>query len=230
VNVYVQQDVDEFYNMLFDRIEAEMKGSPQAELLDERFGGKLVHLVESRECEHVSAREEPYHALQCEVKGKASLLDSLHTYIAGDLLAGDNKYHCSQCDKLVDAVKSTRIGTLPTNLVLHLKRFDFSLITFERQKVNDRFEFPRELDMAEFMAPRDTTIVDDGGTVYDLNGVLVHTGTSDTGHYYSYICDQATGSWHQFNDSMVTPFDPSTLPEVAFGGDCPHSAYMLFYR
>ena len=35
---------------------------------------------------------------------------------------------------------------------------------------------------------------------YKLKGVVVHTGTADFGHYYSYI-QVREGEWYEFNDS-----------------------------
>ena len=80
---------------------------------------------------------------------------------------------------------------------------------------------------------------------FELVGVLVHTGTAESGHYYSYIRDRFspddTPSWFEFNDSEVSLFDPSTIPENCYGGSesisatgyvipKSFSAYMLFYQ
>jgi hypothetical protein len=77
--------------------------------------------------------------------------------------------------------------------------------------------------------------------LYELAGVLVHTGTADSGHYFSYVkersdqpgtsphSDQELGSasatdskndkdWLCFNDMHVFPFDPSGLSSACFGG------------
>ena len=42
---------------------------------------------------------------QCEVKNKKSLDESLQLYIKEEVLEGDNKYLCAQCDKKVNAAK-----------------------------------------------------------------------------------------------------------------------------
>ena len=57
---------------------------------------------------------------------------------------------------------------------------------------------------------------------------MVHVGTANAGHYYSYIRTPATGQWLQFNDDLVTPFDDSALEAQTFG-DAPHNAFILFY-
>jgi ubiquitin carboxyl-terminal hydrolase 34 len=47
----------------------------------------------------------PAHLLQCEVKNKKNVEESLQLYIQEEILEGDNKYLCAQCDKKVDAAK-----------------------------------------------------------------------------------------------------------------------------
>jgi hypothetical protein len=55
-------------------------------------------------------------------------------------------------------------------------------------------------------------------------------GTTDSGHYYSFIRDRSKGSgnmgeWYEFNDSSVTPFDPKDLPAETFGGTTKSTTY-----
>ena len=95
------------------------------------------------------------------------------------------------------------------------------------------------------------------GCDYALVGVLVHSGTSDSGHYYSFIKERqarsaegsGSGDWMHFNDTLVEPFDPRDIPKCCYGGaepvmqwdaelhkqvqrtqPKPNSAYMLFYE
>ncbi|CAM9149145.1 unnamed protein product, partial [Phaeothamnion confervicola] len=55
--------------------------------------------------------------------------------------------------------------------------------------------------------------------LYQLAGVVVHMGTANNGHYYSY-CRERGGArrWFEFNDSVVAAFDPSNLEAECFGG------------
>jgi ubiquitin carboxyl-terminal hydrolase 34 len=52
---------------------------------------------------------------------------------------------------------------------------------------------------------------------YRLKGVVAHVGGVDSGHYYSFIRVQ-DGSWLEFNDSVVTPFNEGNIPRECFGG------------
>ena len=115
-----------------------------------------------------------------------------------------------------------------------------------RSKINDRFEFPHEIDMSPYNVeylknPQQPPTPD----VFELVGVLVHSGTAESGHYYSYIRERPvnpTGSerWVEFNDADVAPFDISNIADQCFGGltdPSPYTcytkhwnAYMLFYQ
>lgn len=88
MNVAVQMDVDEFFNILFDRLESSVKSTPQEELFKKQYGGKLVQQIKSKDCEHISEREDSFFSIQCEVKNKKSLEESLQLYVQGEILDG----------------------------------------------------------------------------------------------------------------------------------------------
>jgi ubiquitin C-terminal hydrolase len=44
--------------------------------------------------------------------------------------------------------------------------------------------------------------------LYELAGVLVHSGSAEAGHYYSYIKVKENGKWYEFNDSRISEFNP----------------------
>jgi len=69
---------------------------------------------------------------------------------------------------------------------------------------------------------------------YALVGIIIHTGTAQAGHYYSYIKQrkllypdefpdekqfgQLHDVWYEFNDNIIRPFDMANLEESCFGG------------
>ncbi|KPI39417.1 Ubiquitin carboxyl-terminal hydrolase 34 [Cyphellophora attinorum] len=243
IDVTVQMDVDEFFNLLFDRIETGLSDSEEKTAFQGFYGGQIVQQIKSKECSHISERPEPFSVVPIEIKGKASLEDGLKGFVEGETLQGDNKYSCTSCNKHVDAVKRACFKHLPDNLIFNLKRFDYDIMTGARAKLNDRFEFPETIDMAPYTlkSVMNSDIADESD-IFELTGVIVHSGSAEIGHYYSYIreCPPATstqGSWTQFNDADVTRFSPSEIADQCFGGYSdnstfakPYNGYMLFYR
>ncbi|KAF3938205.1 hypothetical protein ABW19_dt0203147 [Dactylella cylindrospora] len=264
IDVGIQMDVEEFYNLLCDRIESQISPAEAKKDFRDFFGGVFVQQIKSMECEHISEREESFSAIQCDIKGKKNLQESLKAYVEGETLNGDNKYSCTNCNAHVDAIKSknriadlpipsrTCLKHIPNQVIFHLKRFEFDLRTMNRSKINDAFEFPTRIDMYPYTME---AINGDSKEMkvdeFELVGVLVHSGTAETGHYYSYIKDRAGKQldgmplWFEFNDAEVSTFDPSTIPSNCFGGPDsltgkdgllnhsymkPYSAYMLFYE
>ena len=115
-----------------------------------------------------------------------------------------------------------------------------------RSKINDKFEFPSELDMAPYHIDnlKETNHIA-SSDIFELVGVLVHSGTAESGHYYSYIRERPVNpcygsSWVEYNDADLTRFDPSNIPDQCFGGladTSPYTpwlkhwnAYCLFYQ
>ncbi|PHH89690.1 hypothetical protein CDD83_5496 [Cordyceps sp. RAO-2017] len=250
IDIHNQMDVDEFYSLLFDRWEGQLLRPEDKRTLRSFYGGQLVQQVKSKECEHISERLEPFSAIQCDIKGKGTLEESLQAYVDGEIMEGDNRYKCSTCDHHVVAVKRACLKDVPDNVMFHLKRFDFNLRTLQRSKINDHFSFPRTIDLRpytiEHLSEAGSDVAEED--VFELVGILVHSGTAESGHYYSYIKERPSAadndSWIEFNDDVVTPWDPSLMAGSTFGGpdsrpvyetngiiyDKSYSAYMLFYQ
>jgi len=56
--------------------------------------------------------------------------------------------------------------------------------------------------------------------LYELVGVLVHSGSANSGHYYSYIKERhedSQGRWLEFNDTTVRVFDIGALADKCYG-------------
>ena len=244
IDIRIQMDVDEFYNLLFDRLEGQIIDEDQRKRFRRFYGGHTVQQIKSRDCPHVSEKSESFSAIQCEIQGKSNLAQSLQDLVAGEMMEGDNMYRCGTCGSLVNAVKRACFKDLPDNIMLHLKRFDYDLTTFTRRKINSHFEFPMEIDMSPYKIEH---LIDESSPcqpdMFTLVGVLVHIGSAESGHYYSYVRDvsQDPRRWIEFNDSDVRQFDPADIGDSCYGGyESPawgspvyeklKSAYMLFYQ
>jgi ubiquitin C-terminal hydrolase len=156
-------------------------------------------------------------------------------------------------------------ASMPKTLCVQLNRFQFQG-NGTCVKLNDRLAFPMVLDLAPFCKPPkvehegdgegddadmdfgvDIEEIPDSGEslIYDLKGIVVHSGQFSFGHYYSFAEDPISGKWLKLDDDQVSEFDLADLESECFGGiqttvnkwtNCVYktektaSAYMLFYR
>lgn len=88
IDVHVQMDVDEFYNLLFDRWESQILSRADKKAFRAFYGGEIVQQIKSKECPHISERLEPFSAIQCDILGKPTLVDSLNAYVEGEVMEG----------------------------------------------------------------------------------------------------------------------------------------------
>ncbi|KAJ3435063.1 ubiquitin carboxyl-terminal hydrolase faf-y-related [Anaeramoeba flamelloides] len=273
INPLVQMDAFEFFNTLFSKLESNLY---LKNLIIDLFGGKLCNQISAVDTPHSSERLENFYTISLDVIRKNDIYNSLDQYIEGELLQGDNKYYLEELDQKVDAIKRVFIDTLPKNLIIHLKRFEYDLTTMKRYKVNDYFEFPTKLNMYKYTREgiskeeksqnnnesndkhgiHKKEIEKASNSCYDyrLVGILVHRGSTQFGHYYSYIKERNSSKWIEFNDEIIKDFNINSIPEKCFGerkkkldtskklknkkytvhNNLPriknYSAYMLFYQ
>lgn len=104
-----------------------------------------------------------------------------------------------------------------------------------RSKINDRFEFPSEIDMAPYHVDNLKGTAGSSLDMFELVGILVHSGTAESGHYYSYIRERPVTpgfgrSWVEYNDADLTRFDPSSIPDQCFGGMMESPPFTAYYK
>ena len=147
--------------------------------------------------------------MQLDVKGLANLEQSLEKYIEVEMLDGDNQYEAEGHGKQ-DARKGVTFARLPPVLNIQLKRFEYDPQTGNMVKINDRFEFPQQLNLDRFLAAPAAAAPASAPSPpndYVLHSVLVHSGDVHGGHYYVYIRpsgESSGGQWSKFDDEMVT--------------------------
>ena len=222
LDIHEQMDADEFYSRLLDKLEEYVKDNADyKDLFKAMFGGMNVDELLFKECGHKRENEFFFNSIQLQVSGKKNLEESLNSYVKGEMMEGNNSIFCEECKKKIPALKRQSIKYLPNKLVLVLKRFEFDYDNMVKYKLNDYFEFPKELDMFPYTQEYLNNNSITKQKMYDLNGVVIHAGTSESGHYYSLIKDPSSkeeDTWYEFNDTNVKPFDIDNLARDAFGG------------
>jgi ubiquitin carboxyl-terminal hydrolase 7 len=142
-----------------------------------------------------------------------NLYESFQDYVAVETLDGENKYAAEGLG-LQDAKKGIIFEAFPPVLHLQLKRFEYDIQRDAMVKINDRHEFPVEIDLGEFLAQEADR---SQPWVYRLHGVLVHAGDLHGGHYFALIKPDAGSRWLKFDDDRVTPVTDREVLEENFG-------------
>ncbi|KAG0092496.1 hypothetical protein BGZ92_009577 [Podila epicladia] len=208
---FMQHDVQEFNRVLQDNLEGKMKGTDAEGAIQKLFVGKMKSYIKCINVDYESSRVENFYDIQLNVKGCKTLRDSFANYIDVETLDGENKYH-AEGHGLQDARKGVIFETLPPVLHLQLKRFEYDIERDAMVKINDRHEFPLDIDLAEFVAEgEEKQKAGPNGFKYTLHGVLVHSGDLHGGHYFALLKPERDGNWYRFDDDRVTR---ATLKEV----------------
>lgn len=175
--------------------------------------GDCLEYLKNEEHNFNSSKHVPFYDLQLDVENSFTLEDSFKDFLSEEKLTGANKYEIEGKGKL-DVIKGTRFEKLPPVLSLQLRRFKYDPKWQEVVKINNKFIFPRELDMKPYilssstksshnLSTNNTDNLSDNCTImeednsnddkhhrYILHSVLVHRGpTAAGGHYYAYIRD-----------------------------------------
>ena len=243
-NTSIQQDAHEFLNTLFDRLDNSLKATPEKYLLKSVFGGKACNIIICKGgCGTVRKSYEDFYNVSATIKGSESLYESLNQYVSADSISD---WFCEACQKKVEAQRRTCLHELPNVLIVQLQRIVFDFDSLMNEKINTRLEFPDMLNIEPYTleglesrncftdptSKQDTEVEkdpfhgqDEKYYQYKLVGVVVHNGTADAGHYFSYINttrkkeeSSKQDTWLEFNDSSIRSFEFKKLEKECFGG------------
>ncbi|KAF5938223.1 hypothetical protein HYC85_025729 [Camellia sinensis] len=126
------------------KAKAEVEGTVVEGTIQQLFEGHHVNYVECINVDYKSTRKESFCDLQLDVKGCRDVYAFFDKYVEVDRLEGDNKYHAEQFG-LQDARKGVLFIDFPPVLQLQLKRFEYDFM--RDTMINDRYEFPLQLDL-----------------------------------------------------------------------------------
>ncbi|XP_020581703.1 ubiquitin carboxyl-terminal hydrolase 21-like isoform X2 [Phalaenopsis equestris] len=219
-----QQDAHEFLSCFLDSIHTSYlkpihkdypPSSSKESPVNQVFRGLLRSQLRCLDCGHCSDTYEPIVDLSLEIDDVDNLTDALLSFTKAEMIDDPViKITCEGCKAQVSMEKQLKIEQPPNVIALHLKRFMNTESSV--RKICEFVEYPLELDLMPFLSsPRENEQL-----LYELYGIVVHSGSCYYGHYYSNIRTSPT-TWYQMNDSMLDVISESQVLE--------EEAYILFY-
>ena len=235
-NVNVQCDAQEFLSRLIEKIDESLKNCEQKYLCSNIFGGSTLQQVKctNPECGNISERKENINYLSLDIKESKNVEECLNKFIVEEKI---QDYHCEKCDKKITNIKRVLIDKIPNILIIHLQRIAFSYETFNMEKINTPIHFEESFNIKNYTLYKDNNDIPREYFEYKLQGLIIHKGTAQYGHYYSVIYSEEkdkAGKWYKFNDTSVTEINYDQFVNEAIGNNLESeygsSAYMLIYQ
>lgn len=130
-----------------------------------------------------------------------NIKESLVSFEMENDLENENRWTCSACKASKSSKHRVEIIEYPKVSIIHLLRFDGGY-----RKDNRGVDVGKEIYM--------------GDSLYEVVGLVCHTGVLNSGHYISYA--MRAGGWYCFDDSTV-----SKVTDVPLKNS---NAYLIFYQ
>ena len=225
ISTYQQMDSCEFLRVTLQRISQQLQLIGEEDIVRKCFGMTMLNEMKHSELNYSHSIVNKEHLnvqmvqiLDGENNNKiTSLNDSLDCIIREEYFSGNNNIYCVDCNEEKDMIKHESFKTLPNTLIFQIKRFEEIITPYSirEKKLNDYFKFPEEINMFKYTTEyinskeNERNQFEQENYMYDLVGIVIHSGSTCGGHYYSFIKDQEnqTNKWYRFNDSYVSDYD-----------------------
>jgi ubiquitin carboxyl-terminal hydrolase 2/21 len=218
VNMNIQgtpeNDRDKMALLCFEKIK-QMYSKDYSEIWNIFYGIQVSQLTSIETNKSMSMVPEPFFIINLPIPQNnktPSLLDCFDLYVEGEILDGENSVFNEATNKKESAKKNLIFWSLPTILVIDIKRFNSS-----NRKNQILVDFPlTNLNLSKYVIGYNKETF-----VYDLYGVCNHSGSVLGGHYTSFI-KNANDKWYHYNDTSVLEIQENQL--------LTSKAYCFFYR
>ena len=222
VNMNIQgtpeNDRDKIALLCFDKIK-QMYSKDYSEIWNIFYGVQISQLVSVETDKMMSMTPEPFFIINLPIpqnNKSPTLLDCFDLYVECEILDGDNCVFNETIGEKEPAKKNLMFWSLPTILVIDIKRFNSS-----NRKNQILVDFPlTELNLSKYVIGYNKETY-----VYDLYGVCNHGGSVQGGHYTSFV-KNANDKWYHYNDTSVSEvFEQVHQQQIVSS-----KAYCFFYR
>eukprot|EP01084_Bolivina_argentea_P113121 201685_1 len=211
------------------------------------FTGKILSVYNCVECECISKNKENFTQINVpiieEIKhGYPIKFEHLYSsliksFLSTEKLCGKNKYACKDCETKVIANKICRIVDLPVILILNLSQY--MMLDGQQIKLNETLRCPLDLDLSMFINEQYSEMDSNIIKQYDLNGIILHSGGTGSGHYISIVRslkssddekEKDVTQWFRFDDNNDVTIHNDKEIEGLFIGNNKFTPYMVIYR
>ena len=236
--INMHHDAHEFFNYLLNVIieYLDKYHGHEVNWANQLFQGLITNETKCLQCETVTSRDEEFLDLSIDIPGgesSFSLTYALNNFSKKEILTQQNKFYCSKCAALQEALKTIKLKSLPEILVINLKRFKYDEEFNKVVKLFDTISYPLKLRL--FNTTTNSGKSEDGAgdgnfSLYELYALVVHIGGGPLqGHYVS-LCKNKAGLWFLFDDETVELVDEAYVLRFFGCGPGLASAYILFYQ
>ncbi|CAF1600989.1 unnamed protein product [Didymodactylos carnosus] len=207
-NFIEQQDASEYLLRLFQHLDVSV--------IKKIFEFNIRRTMTCKLCEKTSLAIESHNILPLPLnKTLGNLTNLFDKFYQIEHFTEENAYRCQHCQKIQAGKIQLSFETLPTVLIILLKRFRAD----GKNKLNYSIQYNEILDLKKYCSiPQDISS-------YQLYGIICHVGTSsNVGHYIAYYKDQLNDTWFKANDHQITKYDIKDILNKRRNNE-----YMLFY-
>ena len=206
-----QQDVAEILQVVLD----ELKGVSLA--ASQLISNTQKITVSCNTCFCSSESEENLDILTLPVS--ADIQTSINQFLKPEILSLQNKWFCPSCSVLSESTRETCIINFAPTLIIQLCRFsnhggqlfkDANFFSCTHSESNKHLAVPISVEDEVSFTNK-----------YSLNATINHSGTLNKGHYWAFIKDLHSSSWHSYNDKLVFNVEDNSLNNT--------TSYILFY-
>ena len=187
-----QHDCSEFLNHLLDTLQEEQElcvPTPTDEvslIVRSVFGIQQQTCYKCRTCTTKREIMDWCNTLYVSITGSIlRLADLLQNNFKPELMTGDNKFFCENCETHTEADRTVTVVSPPECLIITMKRFKYDTAKDRRLKIMSDVNCPEYLELP----------LVEGQERYRLHGMVIHSGyDSDGGHYFTWnrwasMCD-----------------------------------------
>lgn len=214
-----QEDIATFYDSFISKLcECDSKFNYTKIIILSHFDIKCVDQIETR------------HTRLAIPKDKMERFSYIPLLLNYENLILSAKEFFGKCDinytinnKIYQLTKTQSLPNMPKMLVFQIARVFYDEKSQCRIKNTKQFIFPIQFNINEIFPESESTF-------YYLHSIILHSGSCDNGHFYTFVLNKDQNSFIEYNDTIVQFRDLKSALLQSYGGDSTGSqAVMLFY-